>query len=70
MDANWLKLETGKTIVTLRFLSTNLDLVEAERLYKRLYEEARFLDRRIQERKKDLQSPNACPTITTEAQAS
>jgi endonuclease/exonuclease/phosphatase family metal-dependent hydrolase len=43
MSAEWLKLETGKTVTTLRFLSTHLDLVEAERLKKRLYEEVGFL---------------------------
>lgn len=47
MDADFLKLETARTMTTLRFLVANIAVEEAEKLRRGLEEQVRFIDHRI-----------------------
>lgn len=47
MDADYLKLETARTMTTLRFLAANINTAEVEKLRKGLEEQVRFIDHRI-----------------------
>jgi hypothetical protein len=47
MDASYLKLETARTMTTLRFLAANISLEEAEKLRRGLCEQVKFIDHRM-----------------------
>jgi hypothetical protein len=70
MDADYLKLETARTMTTLRFLAANISQEEALKLRRALEEQVKFIHHRISREQISLQKSGDAGSIPTEACAS